>query len=304
MPHLASRLLLLALAASCSVIRAQSAEESPSYSEQILAAVSAQEVPAWTTDAAYLACSPDAISEAYEIVNVISGDIYIQGGSDPMTAEEFESYPQKLPEGPFIKNSGIRYLQFQGSCQWRSPTAPVNCTDDCVETLDYLNATWVLFSLKGCQGSYPVPGLVNTTDVTPPPGNITLIMTEQCKAEAFEPGVAPWNYMITDEWGNTYVMHAAGSNLTTPEEYEEWMSGLELPPGWTVETLELGETWYLLPLLYGDSCLYPLLRDNLNNGWQQIGYNGTSQLTEYIDECSGSAATMSSMPSIAVSEAG
>jgi hypothetical protein len=71
------------------------------------------------------------------------------------------------------------------------------------------NATWFGIGQLMCMGSYPAAGLVNSSSILPPPGNISVILTNQCSQYQWgpPPGESTWSGVMTDTWGCAPRMH-------------------------------------------------------------------------------------------------
>ncbi|KAI7840396.1 hypothetical protein COHA_005897 [Chlorella ohadii] len=142
------------------------------------------------------------------------------------------------------------------------------------------NAEWMVIGQLLCTGGYPSP-LPEGGDTTPPPGNITLVLTNQCSQYTYKPDASKPDsdsyYVLTDEWGTRYAQQGVENGLPQGEEaWAEFMAGVQLPPaGWKLERVPLTEeeTHMVYLVRVGDACLLAIVIDNLGNRYHQLTYD-------------------------------
>lgn len=205
-------------------------------------------------------------TQALEVQDITTSVVYASSQDNPMTYEEFQSYPSQV--GKWKLNTP-RNLQFESNCFFKSPTSPIDCTDDCIdiETIKALNdTTWAALALNVCAGYFPS----GDTDVelgAPPAGQIFVSPISKCQNMTFAAGP---QYILTDQYDNTYIMHASGANTT--EGVADAVSEAVLPEGWSVEQVTLGDDLTIYPDMTDDgSCYYTVVRDSADNSYHMIG---------------------------------
>lgn len=106
-------------------------------------------------------------TQALEIQNSLTSEIYAASGDNMMTYDEFMAYDPPTNVTIWELNTP-RNLQFSANCLMKSPGAPINCTEgdggNCMEitTVKVLNdTTWGSLATNECAAYYPD----NSTDV-------------------------------------------------------------------------------------------------------------------------------------------
>ncbi len=127
-------------------------------------------------------------------------------------------------------------------------------------------------------------------ETTPPPGVIKFSSNEKNQEMIFwaqegnsDQGALIPRFFIIDEWGNEYIMGAAG--VDDDADIPASFLAAQLPAGWTKETRFLNETTSLLPAYgAGDQAHYNLFRESSDNTFFQIkwGESGHS-IAEQIE---------------------
>ncbi|KAI7842749.1 hypothetical protein COHA_003677 [Chlorella ohadii] len=134
---------------------------------------------------------------------------------------------------------------------------------------------WSEFALLDCWAAYPALGSTNFFDPEPAPGNISLIITEQCKNYYYssESGY-PFFYSVTDEWGQKWALQTSHQNLTTEAEWDTMVDQIAFPPGWSApEKVPLNETGEEHnAFLVDGKCIIPVFKDALFNTWHAYTY--------------------------------
>ena len=219
--------------------------------------------------------------------------VYVASEDDPMSFEEFQSTPSQV--GKWKLNSP-RNLQFQANCFFKSPTAPVDCTDDCVEIerIKALNdTTWAALALNVCVGYFP-SGDTNVELGAPPPGQIFVSPISKCQNMTFAAGK---QYLLTDQFDNTYIMHASAANSS--EGVADAVSEAVLPEGWSIEEATLGSDLTIYPQMTDDgSCYYTIVRDSADNSYHMIGCSsGRQRPTDIFESCPAEIKSTTAPPS-------
>jgi len=207
--------------------------------------------------------------------------VYASMGDNPMTYEEFQSTPSQV--GKWKLNSP-RNLQFESNCFFKSPTTPADCTEDCieVETIKALNdTTWGALALNVCAGYFPS----GDTDIElgpAPPGQILVSPISKCQNMTFAAGN---QYLLTDQFDNTYIMHASAENTT--EGVADAASEAVLPEGWSVEGVSLDSDLTIYPDMTDDgSCYYTVVRDSADNSYHMLGCSeGRQRPADIFESC-------------------
>lgn len=205
-------------------------------------------------------------TQALEVQEISTSVVYASSQDNPMTYEEFQTYPSQV--GKWKLNTP-RNLQFESNCFFKSPTSPIDCTDDCIdiETIKALNdTTWAALALNVCAGYFP-SGDTEVELGAPPAGQIFVSPISKCQNMTFAAGP---QYILTDQYDNTYIMHASGANTT--EGVADAVSEAELPEGWSIEQVTLGDDLTIYPDMTDDgSCYYTVVRDSADNSYHMIG---------------------------------
>lgn len=214
------------------------------------------------------ACSTSGEGEtqALEIQDVTTNIIYASGGDNPMTYDEFITYSS--PVGKWSLNTP-RNLQFESNCFFKSPTTPTDCTDECIEYISVkaLNdTTWGSLALNVCVGYFPS----GDTDVAlgpAPEGQVLVSPISKCQNMTFAAGP---QYVMTDQYGNSYIMHASGANTT--DGVADAVQSAVLPDGWSIAQETLEEDFTIYPDMDEQgNCYYTVVRDSADNSYHMIG---------------------------------
>ena len=184
-----------------------------------------------------------------------------------MTYEEFTTYPSQV--GIWSLNTP-RNLQFQTNCFFKSPSTPTSCeSGDCIvnRAIKALNdTTWAELALNVCAGYYPS----GDTDIAlgpAPEGQMLVAPISKCQNMTFE---GPTEWILTDEFGNDYIMHASGANTT--DAVNEAAETAVLPEGWSLKQIDLDEPFTIFPDMDDEgNCYYTVVRDSSDNSYHMIG---------------------------------
>ena len=179
-----------------------------------------------------------------------------------------------------------------------------SASDECItiNTIKSLNdTTWGELALNACAAYYPS----NSTDVAlgpAPEGQVLVAPINKCQNMTFTETDA---WILTDEWSNTYIMHASGANTT--DAVDEAATAAVFPEGWSVEKVPLNGTFTISPrMTSAGECYYTIVRDSQDNSYHQYGCGGTTFATDFNPACPvatqsgyvpGSAPSPSSGPS-------
>lgn len=220
-------------------------------------------------------------TQALEIQDVTTNMVYASGGDNPMTYDEFITYSS--PVGKWSLNSP-RNLKFESNCFFKSPTIPSDCTDDCVDIINVkaLNdTTWAALALNVCGGYFP-SGDTNITLGAAPEQEILVTPISKCQNMTFAAGP---QYVLKDQYGNSYIMHASGANTT--EGTAEAVASAVLPAGWSIAQETLDEDFTIYPDMDEQgNCYYTIARDSSDNSYHMIGCDPTRpRPTDIFSEC-------------------
>jgi hypothetical protein len=198
---------------------------------------------------------------AKEMLNARTFEIVVAGGGNPISDADWASLN---PTFPWTKNS-TRHLLFDGTCFFRSPGAPLDCTGDACFTLkDVYNHSWLLLTTVANTTCLPDPSGCPGQDVKP--GFVSVNTIDKCQELTFS---GPTVYELSDPAGNRYVMHATSTG--TPD-----VSGPKLPAGWTLQQKAITAPLVLDPHGGDGHCYYNIVRDNLVQSYHQYVYAGPS----------------------------
>lgn len=269
------------------------------------AAATAVAVLAAVAAAALVSCRPDEqpddgfhlLETAYEIVD---GGTIVQDPQVPLAtyknAEDpdnpghemtADAWPDYQPPRPYLKNT-TRNLQFNESQFIASPGEPDGVTAY-VETSDgytwaamsaAVSAMWPYdpadYSGLAARGAYYAGSLV----VTPPLGVVKVTANFKAQRMKFwaneggvpadDPEAVPLDrYLVTDAWGNVYLMHASGQEDAAAVAAA--FADAVLPAGWSKRTVQLDEDLVLDPAQGADGTYhYLVLRDSADNTYHQL----------------------------------
>lgn len=202
-------------------------------------------------------CRGGGTEVAIEMINLRENEVYVAGGENPISADEWVNFRPRLP---YLKNS-TRFLLFDDTCLYKSPNTPLTCEGDaCFSFEEIFDYTWLeLVTIanetcfpddRGCRGQEVREGYVSISTIN------------KCQTLTFNDTVQ----ILRDGMGNSYVMHATATG--TPDVVNP-----VLPEGWTLETQELSEPLVIQPR-GGESCYYNILRDNLVQSYHQFEFAG------------------------------
>lgn len=214
---------------------------------------------------------------AFEIQNQLTSTIYAAGGDNPMPREVWDQLETDLP-GPYVKNT-TRNLLFQESEFLQSPSAEESGE---LVFIDYLGFTWLELAQTQAAGLYlgnEQGTALESGFPTINPGEVLVSIIDKPQLITYTDGPVQ---ILTDEWGNRYVMHA--TNAETDAEFEEAVSTVALPPGWSVAAQELTEPLALAPSFSGPDGFYVIIRDNNDNAYHQFSFAGGTQPTQFTGE--------------------
>ena len=195
-----------------------------------------------------------------ELTNILNAT---QLNTLPTPGYTFADLPSTKELFPWSANGDTVYKApaYSSKCWNRSiGYFPSDCEGDCLQYLDLFNATWLALGELICAGSYPVANLTSTDSPIPPPGNVSVVLTNQCGQYRYEPPAgqnSTWMYVATDTWGNKWALQTSMINSTTDEEWATQLEAVVLPPGWTMENVTITETEIHLPYLQGEDCFVP-----------------------------------------------
>ena len=202
-----------------------------------------------------------AIGLAKELLNVKDKTVVINGGDNPIPTEDWDDFN---PRYPWKKNLD-RFTLFDSTTFYRSPNVSKDCTD-CFTEIEYKDYSWL--ELAEIVGVAYIP---DETDILKPEeGHVVIKTVQKCQILLFKSGSTI--YDLTDNKGNSYIMHAIESG--------EPNLAVELPEGWTLESRVLTEDFILMPFGGGDFCYYNILGDNLGQGYHQYKYADTTYPSE------------------------
>ncbi len=203
--------------------------------------------------------------------------VYLDFGENRISDE---AWPGFVPPTGYLKNSPRNGL-FNAENTFSSPGMPSG--NVIVENIG--GYTWKFIAqIQSAMWPYDLetfPGTINAyqaafTTVTPPAGSIKFSSNEKNQEMIFwaregnTPEGAPiLRYVITDTWGNQYLMGASGA--FSNEEILTSFNNAQLPAGWTKSTLYLPETLSLMPAYGpGNQAHYNLFRENSDNTFFQF----------------------------------
>lgn len=236
--------------------------------------------------------SSEGESQALEVQDITTSMIYASGGDNPMSYEEFITYSS--PVGKWSLNTP-RNLQFESNCFFKSPTIPSNCTsDECIEFIEIMAlnmTTWASLAQSICGGYFP-SGDTNIELGPAPAGQVIVTPISKCQNMTFAAGP---QYVLTDQYGNSYIMHASGANTT--DGVAEAVSEAQLPEGWSIAQETLDEDYTIYPDMDEEgNCYYTIIRDSSDNSYHMIGCDpARARPTDLFEACP--AAIKSSMAS-------
>jgi hypothetical protein len=200
-----------------------------------------------------------------------------------------EAWADYTPPTPYLKNT-TRNLQFNESQFLGSPGAPSGVTTY-IETTDgytwaamssAISAMWPYhhsdYSGLAAVNAYYAGNLVTT------PGEGIVKVTANFKAQNMKfyaneggvpsgtPGAVKLDrHLVTDQWGNAYIMHASGQ--TDQSQVAAAFAAAVLPPGWSKQTIQLEEDLILHPAQGADgSYHYLVFRDSADNTYHQLAW--------------------------------
>ena len=206
--------------------------------------------------------------------------VYIDYGDNAITAEEWATY---TPSPGYIKNTP-RNPEFNAENTFSSPGLPAG--EVIVTTID--GYTWK-FIAQTQSAMWPFdqatfPGAQNAYEAasattTPPVGTIKFSSNEKNQEMIFwaregnnPEGALITRYVVTDQWGNTYLMGASGTSAAASLEAGN------LPSGWSVVATTFEETFSLFPAYgAGDQAHFNLFRDSADNTFFQMGWGASGQ---------------------------
>jgi hypothetical protein len=240
-------------------------------------------------------CNGDSSeSQALEVQDMTTSMIYASSGDNPMTYDEFITYPEQVG---IWKLNTPRNLQFNENCFFKSPSSPIDCEPGtCInnKAIKALNdTTWGELALNVCSGYYPS----GSTDVVlgpAPEGQVLIAPISKCQNMTFD---GPQAWVLTDEYKNQYIMHASGANTT--EGVDQAVQDAVFPEGWTIEQVDLPEPFTIYPDMDDEgNCYYTVVRDSADNSYHMIGCSpDTPRPTDMLDACPAAIKSSAATPS-------
>lgn len=146
-------------------------------------------------------------------------------------------------------------------------------------------ATWFYLGDLYCSQSYPVASAEGEVPLVPTPGNVTLILTNQCSQYTYGPSPGQdyvTMYTLTDTYNNVYALQTATTNVTTEEEWQELVDTAGYPEGWVVGTETLTESQMHYSYVIGNDCWLMIVKDSNGNAWQQYKYGQPLESSELL----------------------
>lgn len=204
------------------------------------------------------------------------------------------------PPSPYTANT-TRNLQFNQSSFIASPGAPDGVTTYVFTSDGYswaamseaINAMWPYnaadYSGLAAVNAYYAGNLVTT----PAPGVVKVTANFKAQYMKFwaneggakpgSEGAVPLNrYIVKDEWGNKYIMHASGQS--DPEAVAAAFEAAVLPEGWTKKVKQLSADKILEPAKGSDgSYHYLVFRDSADNTYHQFHWSDEGSLATQLD---------------------
>jgi hypothetical protein len=204
------------------------------------------------------------------------------------------------PPLPYVANT-TRNLQFNQSSFIASPGEPEGVTSYVFTSDGYswgamseaINAMWPYnpadYTGLSAVNAFYAGNLVTT----PPPGVVKVTANYKAQYMKFwanEDGAKPGSegavpltrYIVIDEWGNKYIMHASGQS--DPEAVAEAFEAAVLPEGWTKKVKQLSHDKILEPAKGADgSYHYLVFRDSADNTYHQFKWSGKGSLAAQLD---------------------
>eukprot|EP00889_Picochlorum_renovo_P006265 jgi/Picre1/33295/NNA_008619.t1 len=216
---------------------------------------------------------PSSGGATVELTNALN---YTQLGAFPtpgysigdLPSNDMDLFPWTVQDGTVFGAEA-----YDTKCWNRSLTVPITCTENCLEYFDMFGATWFNFGDLYCKQSYPVESS-GEVETIPTPGNITMILTNQCSQYTYGPP------------GGRVIRMA------------ELVETTEYPAGWTLgsEVLTKSQTHYAY--IIGDDCWLMILKDANGNAWQQYKYGQPLESSDLLASisCPPLAKSVPAMP--------
>lgn len=208
-----------------------------------------------------------------------------------------------VPPLPYLRNT-TRNLQFNEQSFIASPGSPEGVTTY-VQTSDgytwgsmsnAINAMWP-YNSADYSSDIPLARLnayyAGNFVTTPPPGVVKVTANYKAQYMKFwanQGGVAPGaqgavaldRYVITDQWGNRYIMHSSGQ--VDQAAVGAAFDAAVLPAGWSKKVVQLAEDLILDPARGSDGTYhYLVFRDSADNAYHQIYWSGKGSLATQLD---------------------
>jgi len=118
--------------------------------------------------------------DTIELTNAIN---YTQIGSFPTPGYAFDDLPPSDELVPWVGDEEVltKSPGYLTKCWNRtSGLTTIDCQEDCLVYYNLFNATWLNFGSLYCMNSYPTPNLTSLESPLPTPGNLSVILTNQC----------------------------------------------------------------------------------------------------------------------------
>jgi len=232
-----------------------------------------------------------------------SGDSPDTPGDTEVPDELWES--GYVPPPPFIRNT-TRNLQFNEQIFIASPESPDGVTTYASTSDGYtwgamsqaINAMWPYNAADYANSDIPLTRInayyAGNFVTTPPPGVVKVTANykaQDMKFWANQDGVAPGTagaialdrYIITDQWGNRYIMHASGQ--ADQADVGTAFDAAVLPEGWSKTVIQLDDDLILNPAKGSDGKYhYLVFRDSADNTYHQIYWSGQGSLATQLED--------------------
>lgn len=117
---------------------------------------------------------------AIELIDLGADNVYLAGGSNPMTLEAWNNTAVRFP---LMKNAE-RHILCDDTCLYRSPGIPEDCQGDaCAMFVEHYGHTWLVLSNIAGQGCFPDRNGCNSDVVAP--GYVSITTIDTCQEMTF-----------------------------------------------------------------------------------------------------------------------
>lgn len=232
-------------------------------------------------------CVNSKEAEALEVKTVIQNVVYASSGDKPMSQDEFAALPPQVGQWQLNTPRGLLF----DSCFWRSVSKKPQCRQRlakdpmaCVwiRTIPQLgNTTWLEMAGNLCGELYPATNSSSTLGASPS-GTVTVAVIDKCQNMTW---TSKEVWTLTDEWANTYIMHASGAMDEAGTDAA--VKAAVYPKGWSAKKVKLDPNPFTIWPYYTDDgrCLYTIIRDSTDNSWHQIGCSSATRPTDVVPSC-------------------